>query len=282
MTTKLFSGHGLGKNKGLVKIYQKMAKKMLPDFILYDDQKLFLESEDAIGLAINEYSEDPYAMSLFKNELNLGDIVVDAGANIGLYTLPAAKIVSNSGKVYSFEPDSVSFSNLKKNVVGNGIENTDVVNKALSSKTGKAKFASSEYFTRMRNVLINDQEKSKSFVTVDTISLDDFFKDKPKKVNFIKIDIEGAEFEALKGMKNILAQNVEIKILLEFHPQFLTSFGTNISEFLDFLFSFKYFIYNIDEKKKKMYPVNKKWLMNYADNHPAGGKTNLICLRESR
>jgi len=92
----------LGRNALFGKIYISLSKKILPPFIMYDGQKIFLDSGDAINLAITDFDFENYELSTFKAEIKPGDVVIDVGANIGLYTLVATKLVGNSGKVYSF------------------------------------------------------------------------------------------------------------------------------------------------------------------------------------
>jgi protein-L-isoaspartate O-methyltransferase len=123
--TKLFGGHNLTKNKFIKKLYQKT----LPTYVLYKSQKIFLNCDESIHMAKHNFESDTFNMSTFESEINIGDTVLDVGANIGMYTLSAAKIVGDSGKVYSFEPDPIVFSNLKKNVVMNNHKNVILTNK---------------------------------------------------------------------------------------------------------------------------------------------------------
>ena len=140
---KLFGGHGLTKNPTIYKIYHKLYRQTFPEYTLYNDQKIFLNSEEAIHMANRNFQADNFNLSTFDSEIKSGDIILDVGANIGMYTLNAAKKVGKSGKVYSFEPDPVLFSNLKKNVIENNHSNVILVNKAASNKNGFQKWASS-------------------------------------------------------------------------------------------------------------------------------------------
>lgn len=279
----MLAGLHLGRNALLGKIYISLSKKILPPFIMYDDQKIFLDSGDAINLAIIDFDYENYELSIFKTEIKPGDVVIDAGANIGIYTLVATKLVGNYGKVYSFEPEPITFDNIKRNVIENACENVILTNKAVSSKTGKAKLStwSRSKTAKTTNYLSNEENDLEDYVIVETVSLDDFFENKLKKINIVKIDIEGSEFEALKGMKNIIEQNSEIKIFLEFNPFTLNRAGVDIPEFVDYLMGFNFVLNNIDEEKKELQPVDKNWLLEYAENKNDGHYTNLLCIKSN-
>ena len=88
--TKLFAGKGLGRNKIIARIYNSISKKVLPEFIEYEGFQLFLDSEDSINFAMTDMEHESYELSLFKEELNEGNFVLDIGANIGMYTLAAS------------------------------------------------------------------------------------------------------------------------------------------------------------------------------------------------
>lgn len=110
--------------------------------------------------------------------------------------------------------------------------------------------------------------------------LDDYFKDYNGKINFIKIDIQGAEAAAVQGMSKLLKKNVSVKIVSEFWPAGLKRTGIEPIEYLRMLLlkhGFK--LYEINEKKKKLDSVDiTKLLETYTiekENH-----TNLLCIRE--
>jgi len=279
-SVKLLAGKGLGRNPTIAGIYNSLSKKILPEFIEYEGMKIFLDSEDSIYFEMTDMRHEAYELSLFKQELQDANIVFDIGANIGLYSLVASRAIKNEGKVYSFEPDPISFSNLQHNIEGNSIQNVILINKAVSSKNGLAKLSSS-YSETMRtlNYLTTTPENSKKTIDIETISLDDFFKTRSQKVDVIKIDVEGWEFEAFKGMTNLIKTNSTLKIFLEFDPYALTRSATNIPEFINFLHSSGFIFYNIDEKKKEKKLVDKNWLLNYAKNTNLNHYTNLLCIK---
>lgn len=116
-------------------------------------------------------------------------VIVDAGANIGLWTYyayPYAKII------YALEPAMEHYECLVTMAVTNGLDNVAPIKKALSNENGKAKFYHNENTTMYS--LSKKVNTKNEFEEVDTITLDQFFKEnKIEHVDFMKIDVEGAE-----------------------------------------------------------------------------------------
>jgi len=221
---------------------------------------------------------EKFETELIEKVLRKGDTFLDIGANLGYYTLIAAKIVGNEGKVFAFEPESNNFALLKRNVEMNGFKNIVLVNKAISNKSGKAKL----FLSKERNVfgghsLYNNEwlnAKENDFVTVDIITLDEFFKDYDGDIDIIKMDIEGAEGLALQGMQNLLRKNKNVKIFTEFSPIGLKASPIGPKEYLNMLMNFGFKIYEINEEKKKLESI-KTYILNM-------NQTNLLSIKDSK
>lgn len=245
----------LRKVNFLNKLNNYLRKKLRPDFIITKEDKhiIFLDKLDSLHLSINGLFE-PFQNEIVKKYIKKGDIVLDLGANIGYYSLLLAKLVGEDGKVYSFEPEPSNFALLKKNIKINNYKNIIPINKAVSNKDGKIKLYLNEKDFGMHST--SDFYKDSKSIEVESISLDSFFKDKDKKVDFIKIDIEGAEGKAIKGMQGILKENGNIKILSEFNFLWSKKCGMNLKECFNILKDFK--IYRILELKKEIIPESVK------------------------
>ncbi len=139
-----------------------------------------------------------------KYRLKKDDIVVDAGAHIGMFTLYASKKVGNYGRVIAFEPDKENYNKLLKNIHLNNLNNVIALNKGLWSKNTKLNFSDThDSYSSFINV-----SYPKPLIKVLVVTLDKELKKlKYKKSDFIKMDIEGAEIEAIKGAKNLLKNN---------------------------------------------------------------------------
>jgi FkbM family methyltransferase len=152
-----------------------------------------------------------------------GDIVIDIGAHIGLYTIIGAKRVGAQGKVVAIEADPENFEMLNRNIKLNQLTNVIPLNYAVYSKETKIKLylpSGESGFTKYNTIMpnwINTQEK---FVEVNANTLDYLLqlnKIRQEEVNWIKIDVEGAEFEVLKGATNVLSKSKDVAILMELH-----------------------------------------------------------------
>ena len=154
--------------------------------------------------------------------------VVDVGANIGIYTALLAKIVGEKGKVYAFEPSPHNFNLLKKY---NKSNNVTLVQAAVGDVTGEITLYISDKLNVDHQTYETDEIREK--VNVSSYRLDDYLKN--EKVDFIKMDIQGFEHHALLGMKNILRNNANIKIFMEFWPYGLIKAGSSPEKLLTFL-----------------------------------------------
>ncbi len=145
-------------------------------------------------------------VKLCKEIIKKGDVVIDIGANIGYYSVLFSKLVGRKGRVYAFEPLPKNFSLLLKNLKVNNCSNVSAFNCAVSSTNGIATFRYNKRYLGGGS-LSYKEEHTDSF-EVMTIKLDDFIK----KADFVKMDIEGHEPEALKGMKNLRFDHLIIEM----------------------------------------------------------------------
>jgi FkbM family methyltransferase len=130
------------------------------------------------------------------NKLKQGDIFVDVGANVGYYTILASKLVGVNGKVFAIEPVPQTLKVLRFNIKLNGLKNVIVVDKAGWHTRTKLKL----------KIPMNEFGLSSSFrsggleVNVDAIPLDEVLNCTNRlEIKLIKLDVEGAEYEVLKG-----------------------------------------------------------------------------------
>lgn len=175
---------------------------------------------------------EPGLTRLFEKTVRPGMIVVDAGANVGFYTLLAARLLEGSGRVWAFEPAPATFAILRDNVQVNGFLESGVAElrqQAVSDRSGAADlfvFADNSG----HNTLYRPQDGIPS-VSVPMVTLDEALAAEPR-VDFVKIDTEGAEPAVLAGMRRIVDTNPDIRIAIEFAPGHLQRAGRNPGEFL--------------------------------------------------
>ncbi len=240
---KPLQGKGLGKIPGARQAYRFFFSKVLgKGLVLAEVQgsKMYLDLSDryvSIGLFLDSNYEKGTS-DLFKKLLKPGMVVLDVGAYIGYYTLIAAKIVGDKGKVFVFEPDPNNYELLLKNIQINSYQNVVAVNKAVSNQAGKGElFLSSE--NRGDHRIYNSLD-SRPAIEIELISLDEFFKNQEHPIDLIKMDIQGAEMAALLGMNKILERNPNLKMIIEFWPFGLEKFGYSLAEFLNHIQNLSY------------------------------------------
>tara|TARA_R110000744_G_scaffold282053_2_gene393805 strand:- start:29 stop:688 length:660 start_codon:yes stop_codon:yes gene_type:complete len=130
------------------------------------------------------------------------DTVIDCGANIGLHSFELSKIVGQGGDVYAFEAIPTIYDCLKRTVEEKELLNITTCNYGLYSKDDEDLVFKSDLSGR--SGLYRRAKVFKHTFTVKSISLDTYFKDYHKPIKFIKIDVEGAEFEVLKGATDLI------------------------------------------------------------------------------
>src|SRR5215218_1208671 len=151
-----------------------------------------------------------------------GDIVVDVGAHIGKYTIIASKMVGSKGKVIAIEAHPANYDILKRNIVINKLSNVIALNYAVHSTEMLVKLyepGQEEGFT-IYNTIMTDRISlnNQKYIEVKANRLDSLLLENGiKEVNWIKIDVEGAEYEVLKGATNILSSSKDISLLIEIH-----------------------------------------------------------------
>lgn len=239
--------------------------------VKYFGCELVLDEQDSLGLASNRLYE-PYLTSYLNTTLGPGDVFVDVGAHIGYYTLLASKRVGWSGHVYAFEPHPGLFDILEGNVKGNRrSRNVTLVKGAVmdfNSENGTL-FPSEANSGDHR---ANYQGHGREMIRVEYITLDDYFED--TEVTTIKLDIQGAEPYALRGMTELLNRNDPV-ILTEFWPEGIRQAGSVPMDYLEHLGELGYTLHTMDGE-----PREAQWIM---DNIPGGWQgfyPGLLCVRE--
>lgn len=278
---RVFSGHGLSKFY-LVKVIDRfISSHFKTDFAKVQGHKMFLDPNDSLGLSIyGVYAWESFMTKLVKEIIKKGDIVLDLGANIGYYTLIFAKLVGNDGQVIAFEPSPDNFALLKKNIEINGYKNVILEQKAISNKTERTRLYLSEPPRHtIHNSTIYNLHKDHKSIKIESIRLDNYFKTYNKKVNFVKMDIEGAEYVAIQGMSNLLKENKNVKIVTEFNPFVLKEFGVEPVEYLKLLLAHGFKLYNINDEKKKLFDVVNISELLKIYTPEKRNFTNLLCVR---
>jgi FkbM family methyltransferase len=152
----------------------------------------------------------------FCREVRKGSVVYDLGANVGFYSLLASTLAGNEGMVFSFEPSTRNLQYLSKHIELNRISNCRIFDMAVSSSDGVAHFYLDPNPAEGRLI----QGKQKHAVPVKTVKLDTLvFSRGMAPPDLLKCDIEGGEYEALKGAEAILRQFAPVIFLATHGPE---------------------------------------------------------------
>jgi FkbM family methyltransferase len=175
---------------------------------------------------------EPAATSIFVNSINKNDCVLDIGAHLGYFTC-ISSYLAPKGSVHAFEVDPKCIPLIKKNVNINNFNNVSIHNKAVSSNNGFEKIPI--YDKPSPALRISDNKRQ--FIEVPSLTIDSYIISENITPDFIKIDVEGAEWKVLNGMKETLKIK-HLKLLVEVHVNFLkNNFNTDYREILKLLLS---------------------------------------------
>jgi FkbM family methyltransferase len=245
-TIRIFLKIILGKRREKSQFYHKLSIRMSVSFSFYFFMFLYntirilrIGNPSLVKIIVPKYNykvycpltEDDYAhMTTREDDIiekfqpKSGGIVVDVGAHYGRYTLIAAKRIGQKGKVIAIEADPKNFDMLNKNVKLNELSAANVitVHYAASSTESKVKLSIPEKISghTIYSTIISSRAPTEKFIEINANTLDNLLKENDimqENVNWIKIDVEGAELEVLKGATNILAKSKDISILIEIH-----------------------------------------------------------------
>lgn len=191
-----------------------------------------------------------FETKIVKKLVRRGDVVVDIGANIGYFTLLFSRLVKPSGKVFAFESEPANFSLLKKNIEINGYKNVTLIQKAVSNKNELIKLYLSQ--DNEGDHRIYESDGNRDFIEIESVCLDEYFRNMEDKINFVKMDIQGAEGTVIQGMRNILNRNDNLNMITEYWPYGLIKCGMDSLVFPKLLVRYNYYPFELNEKDEKI------------------------------
>jgi FkbM family methyltransferase len=182
---------------------------------------------------------EPHVVSAMRPLLAPGAVVVDVGANIGYYTLLAAARVGARGRVIAFEPSRDNCALLRMSLHANRFENVALHPLAVAEAGGTVGFGMDD-----SNGRISRGDPAASALQVPAVALDEFLREEPR-IDLIKLDIEGAEARALRGMAAIVRRHQPV-IFTEFGPRGLeVASGVRPRDYLEHLRALGYALFLI-------------------------------------
>lgn len=170
---------------------------------------------------------EPQITAVFTEMVKPGDVVLDVGANVGYYTLLSSALVGPAGRVYAVEPSARIRARLERNLGVNDTQNVTVLPFGAWHSNGEAKFhvaASRNTGASTLRALKPDETACVEQVPLRRLDGAIATGDIPR-ISLVKIDVEGAEFGALRGMTSLLERNDRLAIIVEFNPAMLRELG---------------------------------------------------------
>jgi FkbM family methyltransferase len=155
--------------------------------------------------------------SIYAKYLRPGNVVFDLGAHQGFLALLAGRLVGEQGKVYAFEASPTNFSKMTRNIQLNNVCNCTTIHSAVCDHNGSIEFSNSIHDNGNTYVHSSPYFINQPTVVVPAVSLDEAVRQREFQLpDFMKIDVEGAEYDALKGAECVLSQKHPL-LYLETH-----------------------------------------------------------------
>jgi len=195
-----------------------------------DRLMIMLENDALTNIISKDGDYEPHFRNIVNEFIRVGDRVIDCGANCGFHTITMSKLVGDTGKVFSFEPLRIVYQQLNCNVFINGLTNVMTYNYAVGDENKIISITPPNYNQsgNIGNTWVNLDNTGDS---VNMIKLDEFIEG---KIDFVKLDIQGCELLALKGMKNIIKFHEPI-LFVEMEDCHLNRYNTNSQQLSEYI-----------------------------------------------
>jgi FkbM family methyltransferase len=213
---------------------------------------------------------EPASRKLFRGMLASAEVVVDAGAHIGLYSALAGRYGNPELVVFAFEPDPYNLRAFRWNMRLNRCGNVRAFRAAVSDFTGSARLVVSDGTIGSSLILGRTKIGGTQFIDVDTVALDPILESVASKAVLIKLDIEGAEMRALKGLSRTLYRAKRAAILCEVNPEALAAGGLTPADLIASLRNAGLQVFFVSEAAGGLVPVGES----------CEAKGNLLAVRD--
>ncbi len=204
-------------------------------------RKLFVDTRDytlAPHLLMDGYWEI-WTTNVIRSLLAPGMRVIEAGANVGWYSVIIADAIGPTGSLDAFEANPPVYELLRLNLEINGMGGFSRAHHlAVMDRSGSVTLHVAEKHNAWSSIHAGLEEESKRYgdsvrrVEVPCVKLDDMFADDPRPLDLLKMDIEGGEALALEGMRNLIARSPRLRMIIEFGPGWLRNMGRDPGAFL--------------------------------------------------
>ncbi len=227
------------------------------------------QAHDGYLIALQRGEKEPFTAELFARSVHEGATVIDGGSYLGFYALLAARRVGAQGTVFAFEPNPQMFEALRRNVHENGFDDRVIPLPAgLGDVQGRRAFYICAGDASKSSLF--EPERLREATVAECMSLDEGLGAQP--VDLVKLDIEGGEVDALRGMRETLASSPDPTLIVECNPRALARAGRSTRTLLRELDAAGLEVEAIDDERWGLRPVDTA--LAEADGH-----LNLYCRR---
>jgi len=266
---------GLGRIPPLKKFLLILAQSLPRRLVLAHTTHgfdIWVDPSSVVGSAIlRDGVWEPHVVGAIQRYAKPGMVVVDIGAHVGYYTVLLSRLVGPLGHVYAFEPSKSNLRTLRRNVSENGLGNVTIVPLAVSDTCGHATLHL-DAIDSGANSLVRTTGSVRAEL-VQTTTLDAYMAtQKVSGIGIIKMDVEGAELIALKGMRKVLKSNPALVLFIEFTPELVAKTTAHPAQLLYELHSLGFTVLDA----RTMTP------MGFDDAKGEPGIFDLVCLRQPK
>src|SRR5262245_17258507 len=173
---------------------------------------------------------EAYELQVARSLIRPGMHVLDVGSNIGFHALEFARWTGPSGKVDAFEPAPENYAVLKRNVEASGLGNVSAVEIAVSDRAGETTMYMSPAHRGDHRIVASAERRAS--IHVQTTTLDERYATPGQRVDFVKIDAQGAEYLVLAGMRQLFRNNPDLVVVVEFSSKLIDGSGHSFEDFV--------------------------------------------------
>lgn len=257
------------KPKPLKALTNAILLRIIPESIQVGPAILHLDRSDPVvsgALTLRVY--EPSEQALFAKYLKGDMVLVDIGANLGLYTAISMYHLDSCGRIVAFEPHPQTYEILLRNVNANrtngrACPRVDIFNLAATPEASTQELhlnPENRGDNRMYHGTYQGELETWDTLPVEGRPVDDVLEELGiQEVNFVKIDIQGYEQKALSGFQKTLARSQHVILLSEFWPKGLKEAGGSATEYLQMLTKLGFTLYVLNKKPYGSLTLLEDW-----------------------
>ena len=209
---------------------------------------------------------EPFESSLVQRFLKPGDSFLDAGANIGYFTVLAAACVGEHGKVYAFEPEPRNYALLQKNIELNEFAaRVHAVDLALAAEPGEGQLHL--HPDNLGDHQLYTEDPTRQLIAIELVAGAAYLQSRCDRLDLVKIDTQGSERQVVLGLMPLLKRSgPDLKMIIELTPYSLRQAGTTGAALIELLEQLELPFAIVDHIEHQLVPVGadelKQWCKN--------------------